>query len=246
MRGLDIISKRQHLPIFVHRAARHLGNCFTNLRSSCLRGTGNLPIVANNGSLLTAMDVNWMLAAANAMRRINALRVAQPYSAGIKLRAVLLVGLMLTGVLPMATALGAPPLASDLVKPALYAESTTVAPDRTLWLDLHLAIAPGWHIYWHNPDDSGLPTEIDWNLPAGFSAGAIVWPAPARFSLGPIANYGYAGGTDLLVPIAAPVTLDPGAAVHFEAAVNYLACSEICIPGTAKLPLDLATGPGEP
>jgi thiol:disulfide interchange protein len=193
------------------------------------------------------MDVNWMLAAANAMGRINALRAAQPYRAGIKIRAVFYaaVGLLLMSAPLAPMAFGAPPLASDLVKPVLYAESTTVAPGRTLWLDLHLAIAPGWHTYWRNPGDSGLPTEINWSLPAGFSAGAIEWPAPERFSLGPIANYGYAGGVDLLVPIAAPAALDPGAAVHFEATVNYLVCSEICIPGAAKLPLDLTTGPGQ-
>jgi thiol:disulfide interchange protein len=183
------------------------------------------------------------------MGRINALRAAQPYGAGIKIRALLraaAIGLLILTAVPLApTAFGAPPLASDLVKPTLYTESTTVTPGRTLWLDLHLAIAPGWHIYWRNPGDSGLPTEIDWSLPAGFAAGEIEWPAPERFSLGPIANYGYAGSVDLLVPIAAPAALDPGQAVHFEAMVNYLACSEICVPGTAKLPLDLATGSGE-
>src|ERR1700735_1486374 len=78
---------------------------------------------------------------------------------------------------------GAPPLAGDLVKPALYAESATVAPSRTLWLDLHLAGASGWHIYWRNPGDSGLPTTIHWTLPAGFAAGDIQWPVPERFTL---------------------------------------------------------------
>jgi ornithine carbamoyltransferase len=25
---------------------------------------------------------------------------------------------------------------------------------------------PAWHTYWENSGDSGLPTHIDWNLPA--------------------------------------------------------------------------------
>lgn len=142
--------------------------------------------------------------------------------------------------------LAAPPAVGDLVKPALYAESATVAPGRTLWLDLNLAIAPGWHIYWRNPGDSGLPTTIDWTLPPGFTAGDIEWPVPERFKVGDIANYGYADGADLLVPIATPAALDPGGPAPIAAKVAYLVCAEICIPGTAQVTLDLAMGPGEP
>jgi thiol:disulfide interchange protein len=143
-------------------------------------------------------------------------------------------------------AAAAPPLASDLVKPTLHGESATVAPGGTLWTDLHLAIAPGWHIYWKNPGDSGLPTEIDWALPPGFSAGAIEWPVPERFSLGPIANYGYAGGADLVVPLTAPAGLAADAKPHLAATVKYLVCSEICIPGEAQVALDPTVGSGAP
>jgi thiol:disulfide interchange protein len=141
-------------------------------------------------------------------------------------------------------AAAAPPRASDLVQPALYAESATVAPGQTLWTDLHLTIAPGWHIYWKNPGDSGLPTEIDWALPPGFTAGAIEWPTPERFQLGPIANYGYAGNADLLVPLSAPPGLAADGTPHIAAQVKYLVCSEICIPGEAQVSLDLAAGSG--
>jgi thiol:disulfide interchange protein len=144
------------------------------------------------------------------------------------------------------SAVAAPPLASDLVQPALYAESATVAPGQTLWTDLHLTIAPGWHIYWKNPGDSGLPTEIEWALPPGFAAGAIEWPTPERFQLGPIANYGYAGSADLLVPLSVPARLAADAKPHVAAQVKYLVCAEICIPGEAQVSLDLAAGPGAP
>jgi thiol:disulfide interchange protein len=154
-----------------------------------------------------------------------------------------LIGLMLASA-PLAAA--PPPLASELVKPALYAESATVSPGRTAWLDLHLTIAPGWHIYWKNPGDSGLPTTIEWALPQGFSAGDIAWPIPERFSLGPIANYGYADSADLLVPIAVPAAIDPGATAHLDAGLKYLVCSEICIPGEAKLAIELPAGAGAP
>jgi thiol:disulfide interchange protein DsbD len=143
-----------------------------------------------------------------------------------------------------------PTALADPVAARLVPEARSIVPGGTLWVDLHLDIAPGWHIYWRNPGDSGLPTEIAWDLPAGFSAGEIAWPAPERFVLGTIGNYGYKGSVDLLVPIAAPADLEPGGAVHLAANVTWLVCSEICIPGEAKLALDLPIGatalPGDP
>src|SRR5438046_10750530 len=99
----------------------------------------------------------------------------------------------------------------------LVPELAAVAPGATLWVDLHLDIAPGWHTYWRNPGDSGLPTEIAWELPAGFSAGEAAWPTPERFVVGAIGNYGYQGAADLLVPITAPADLQPGDTVHIAA-----------------------------
>ena len=143
--------------------------------------------------------------------------------------------------LAVAPAVGAdvPPDPKDLVKTALVAETQSVAPASTLWVDLHLAIKPGWHIYWRNPGDSGLPTTIDWQLPAGFSAGAISWPVPERFVQSGIGNYGYAGATDLLVPITVAKEVAIGGTAVLAADASWLVCAEICIPGGAELSLSL-------
>jgi thiol:disulfide interchange protein/DsbC/DsbD-like thiol-disulfide interchange protein len=130
----------------------------------------------------------------------------------------------------------------DPVAARLVAEAGSVVPGGTLWVDLHLEIAPGWHVYWRNPGDAGLPTEISWNLPVGFSAGEIAWPAPERFVVGTIGNYGYHGAADLLVPIAAPTDLKLDGVAHIAANAKWLVCSDICIPGEARLALDLPVG----
>jgi len=127
-----------------------------------------------------------------------------------------------------------PPAPKDLVKAELLAETASIAPGATLWVDLHLEIRPGWHIYWRNPGDSGLPTAIDWKLPRGFSAGHILWPVPEHFVQNGIGNYGYAGTADLLVPITVPGELAARQA-RLEAEASWLACAEICIPGSAEL-----------
>jgi len=141
-----------------------------------------------------------------------------------------------------------PPDPKDLVKAELVAETASVAPASILWVDLHLAIKPGWHVYWRNPGDSGLPTTIDWRLPLGFSAGDISWPVPEQFVQSDIGNYGYAGSADLLVPITASKEVAAGGTAVLMADASWLACAEICIPGGAALSLTLpvAAGPATP
>jgi thiol:disulfide interchange protein len=148
---------------------------------------------------------------------------------------------------PSASAEG-PPDPKDLVKAELVAESASVAPASTLWVDLHLTIKPGWHVYWRNPGDSGLPTAIDWKLPPGFSAGNIRWPVPQHFVQSGIGNYGYAGSADLLVPITVAKQVTTGDTATIAADASWLACAEICIPGGTGLSLSLpvAAGPVAP
>ncbi|HEX6441263.1 MAG TPA: protein-disulfide reductase DsbD domain-containing protein, partial [Stellaceae bacterium] len=121
----------------------------------------------------------------------------------------------------------------------LVPELAAIAPGTTLWVDLHLDIAPGWHTYWRNPGDSGLPTEIAWTLPAGFAAGEIVWPVPERFVVEGLGNYGYRDAVDLLVPITVSQDVKPDGTGRLDAAASWLVCSDICIPGDAKLSVAL-------
>jgi len=86
-----------------------------------------------------------------------------------------------------------------------YAPEGVVA-GRPLWLGLALTHQPEWHTYWKNAGDSGLPTELAWQLPVGLSAGEIAWPVPRKIPIGNLANYGYEGA--VLLPV--PVTVAPG------------------------------------
>ena len=100
----------------------------------------------------------------------------------------------------------------DPVTARLVAETGAIAPGETIWLALHLEIEPGWHVYWRNPGDSGLPTEIAWTLPSGFTAGQSNGRCPSALSAGSIGNYGYAGAVDLLIPLTArPLIRSPAA-----------------------------------
>ena len=58
------------------------------------------------------------------------------------------------------------------VKARLIAESATVPEGGQVRLVLEHTPADGWHTYWVNAGDAGLPTRITWNLPDGMTAGA--------------------------------------------------------------------------
>src|SRR5688572_716189 len=84
-----------------------------------------------------------------------------------------------------------PPAGEELVRLHLLADVTRVAPGQELTVAARLDIEPGWHIYWSNPGESGLPTEVELVAPPGFQVGAVRYPGPNRFeSPGEITSYG--------------------------------------------------------
>jgi DsbC/DsbD-like thiol-disulfide interchange protein len=119
----------------------------------------------------------------------------------------------------------------------LIAEEDSFRPGHTLWVGLHFELDDGWHIYWRNPGDSGEPPRIEWNLPAGFEAGAIRWPAPKRLGSGSVVDYGYEGQVLLMAPLRITASVKAASPVTIGASVRYLVCREICIPGKAVVTL---------
>ncbi len=131
---------------------------------------------------------------------------------------------------------------SERVQVRLLSDVAAVAPGVPFTLALEQRIIPGWHTYWKNPGDSGLPTEIDWRLPEGAKAGPILWPYPHRYDVGPITNYGYADQVVLLNEITPPASLQAGEVFPVKAAVRWLVCEEICIPEETEVSLLLPVG----
>jgi thiol:disulfide interchange protein/DsbC/DsbD-like thiol-disulfide interchange protein len=125
------------------------------------------------------------------------------------------------------------------VTASLVVETRSLVPGQPLQLALRQQIPPGWHTYWSNPGDSGLPTTIDWTLPRGFKAGPIVWPTPERVAYGPVVDYGYEHEVLLPVTIETPANLQPGNDIALAAHASWLACSDNCIPEDADLSITI-------
>lgn len=110
-------------------------------------------------------------------------------------------------------------------------------------LGLQFQMAPGWKIYWRSPGDAGFPPNLDWSGSENLAEASLSWPAPHRFSLFGLETFGY--GDEVVLPIAIKPGQE-GAAVALEAKVDYLTCSDICVPYSEtvslRLPPDMASG----
>jgi thiol:disulfide interchange protein DsbD len=133
------------------------------------------------------------------------------------------------------------------VKASLHALKTTFSSEaRELVVGLRLEHEPHWHTYWLQPG-TGLPTSLDWQLPPGWSAGPIRWPAPQRVydSARNLTGNGYEGVVFLPITLTPPRDLAPGIAVTLRAKAEWLMCKDVCIPGSAELSLTLTpSAPG--
>jgi len=141
----------------------------------------------------------------------------------------------------VAAALAAAALAAEPKPPevsvALFPEADGWAAGRPLDVGVRLRLPEGWHVYWENPGDSGLATEVELVGPEGFAPGgpdALRYPAPTRFDApGGLVGYGYEGEAMLFYRVRPPDPLPPGPGSLVTLRVRWLACREVCVKGEA-------------
>ena len=130
------------------------------------------------------------------------------------------------------------------IEPRLVAEGPA-PPGGEVELALHMRTNPGWHGYWLNPGDAGLPMDVKWQLPKGFAAGPLRYPVPTRLIVAGIMNYVYERDYAVLVRLKVPSGARGTVPIRAEA--HWLACTDkICVPEQGELSLDLAVGSGAP
>jgi thiol:disulfide interchange protein DsbD len=146
---------------------------------------------------------------------------------------------ILLAVLGVACVANAEPVRTAHVEAELVPAASALTPGATLTVALRLKMEKGWHTYWQNPGESGLPTTLAWQLPPDLAAGPIQWPAPRALPAGPLINYGYEGEVLLLTDIAASGAFAASIPATIRARADWLVCREICIPEGADLALTL-------
>ena len=130
----------------------------------------------------------------------------------------------------------------------LISSHDTIMPGETFTIALRMKFDGNWYTYWRNAGDSGEAVNIAWDLPAGVTAGPIMWPAPEVKTVGPITSYALSGDVWLPIEISVDGSVDPNQPLTLKAHAYYLVCDDICIPedGALSLPMGVGTSQTNP
>ncbi|MEQ9661355.1 MAG: protein-disulfide reductase DsbD family protein [Parasphingopyxis sp.] len=133
----------------------------------------------------------------------------------------------------------------NAIRTALAAETMAPAPGETVTIAIRMTPDPGWHGYWTNPGDAGVPDEWVWDVPDGVSVGDLRYPVPQRLVISGIMNYVFERDYALLAEVTIPADAAPGTRLPLRVSGNWLACTaEICVPESGAMTLTLTVGDG--
>ena len=149
------------------------------------------------------------------------------------------------GVLALGLVAWPAPLRAAATKATLLLSHEAARAGDTVTAAVRLQMAPGWHTYWRNSGESGSPTKIEWELPAGITPGEIQWPVPEKDVIAEelvrVTTYIHHGEIFLLVPLTVGVGAAAGPAA-IKAKVSWIECEKQCVPGGANVNATLAIG----
>lgn len=104
---------------------------------------------------------------------------------------------------------------------------------------LHLKLAEGWHVYWKNAGDSGLPPSATWANSPTVTPGEFRFPTPEAIPLATLMNYGYEKEVTLPFEVQISPDAKAGDQLTIGAKFDYLICADICIPEDVTLSVTL-------
>jgi len=143
-------------------------------------------------------------------------------------------GLLLLGLSALGAVGGPPP---HYARAQGLQVELRLSAEPEIFAALRFRMEAGWHLYWKNPGDSGLPPEVAWDLPEGWKAGPLEHPVPIALPSMEGLDYGHSGTFTLLVKLIPPAGKKPKGTVR--ARLDWLACKEACVRGEALLSANL-------
>src|SRR4029453_15800396 len=130
------------------------------------------------------------------------------------------------------------------IEPELVAEGPA-PPGGEVDIAIRMHPAHGWHGYWQNPGDAGLPMEGKWPPPPGFSIGPLQYPVPGRLTIAGLMNYVYKRDYTVLARLKVPEDARGTGPIRANAGGRAWT-HKICVPEQGEFSLDLPVGTGTP
>jgi DsbC/DsbD-like thiol-disulfide interchange protein len=125
----------------------------------------------------------------------------------------------------------------DPIQIKIFTNSEIPKPGDKIKVGVHFKLDPGWHIYWKNSGDSGLPTKVKHTVPKGFEIKETQYPVPKTLLReGNILDYGYEDELLLITDIYVPKDAT-NSSFKIKSEARWVVCREVCIPGNKELEL---------
>jgi suppressor for copper-sensitivity B len=148
---------------------------------------------------------------------------------------------LLIAVLPGtgAWAAASPWVTTEVGQVRMIAAADRLGNARDALLGLEFALKKGWKIYWRAPGDAGYAPKMDWAGSANLFDMRTLWPLPERFTILGLETIGYKG--EITLPLKAALQR-PGEDLRLKLNLDFLACSDICVPVVVDLALSIPAG----
>ena len=116
-----------------------------------------------------------------------------------------------------------------------YSQNNT----KEILIGLEYQMEPGWKTYWKSPGDGGFPQNISWENSTNVNNINILWPTPVEFEILGLTSFGYQN--NVIFPLKVEVE-NEFENTYLNLHVNFLICKDICIPGDARVFLEIPSG----
>ncbi len=124
---------------------------------------------------------------------------------------------------------------SEHAEATLLLERSAATSGDTFLGALQLKLADGWHVYWRNAGDSGLPPSAAWTNSPTATAGEFRFPTPEAIPLATLMNYGYEKEVTLPFEVKVATDTKVGDQLSIGGRFEYLICADICVPESVDL-----------
>lgn len=121
----------------------------------------------------------------------------------------------------------------------LISEVVSIQAGVPFWIAFRMKPDDGWHTYWKNPGDSGLPPTFEWSLPEKTRISGAYWPYPEVVDSSSIISYGYFSERLLIFQVTPPADLNARQKFKIKTKASWAVCKEICIAENTPLILTL-------
>lgn len=113
-------------------------------------------------------------------------------------------------------------------------DSFSLEKSRNINAAVVVRLEDGWHIYWRNPGDSGMPTSFEFILPENVKVSEIKWIVPKIFEFEGYASYGYKDVAVFPFNIYMPENFIQDE-ITIEVNLKSLICKDVCKPFNQKI-----------